>query len=55
MAHIGDQTVNDSPATPFGGVGASGSGGRFGGPASIEEFTQWQWITDRNTPAVYPF
>jgi benzaldehyde dehydrogenase (NAD) len=55
MTHVGDQTVNDGPATPFGGVGASGNGGRFGGPASIEEFTQWRWMTERNVPAVYPF
>jgi benzaldehyde dehydrogenase (NAD) len=55
MVHIGDQTVNDTPATPFGGMGASGNVSRFGGSANLEEFTQWQWITKRPSPAVYPF
>ena len=53
--HIGDQTVNDDPIAPFGGVGASGNGGRFGGDANLEEFTQWRWITERSEPATYPF
>lgn len=30
MVHIGDQTVNDGPQAPFGGVKGSGYG-RFGG------------------------
>jgi benzaldehyde dehydrogenase (NAD) len=55
MAHINDQTVNDDPRTPFGGVGASGNGGRFGGDANLDEFTQWRWITERAVPATYPF
>jgi benzaldehyde dehydrogenase (NAD) len=53
--HIGDQPVNDDPGAPFGGVGASGNGGRFGGDANLEEFTQWRWITEREEPATYPF
>jgi benzaldehyde dehydrogenase (NAD) len=53
--HIGDQPVNDDPGAPFGGVGASGNGGRFGGEANLEEFTQWRWITEREEPATYPF
>jgi benzaldehyde dehydrogenase (NAD) len=55
MAHINDQTVNDDPRTPFGGMGASGNGGRFGGDANLDEFTQWRWITERAEPATYPF
>jgi benzaldehyde dehydrogenase (NAD) len=55
MAHINDQTVNDDPRTPFGGMGASGNGGRFGGDANLDEFTQWRWITERAVPATYPF
>jgi benzaldehyde dehydrogenase (NAD) len=55
MAHINDQTVNDDPRAPFGGMGASGNGGRFGGPANLDEFTQWRWLTERATPASYPF
>jgi benzaldehyde dehydrogenase (NAD) len=55
IIHINDQTVADEPWVPFGGQGASGNGGRHGGPANWEEFTQWQWVTyqDRATP--YPF
>ena len=53
--HIGDQSINDDPIAPFGGVGASGNGGRFGGDANLEEFTQWRWITERAEPATYPF
>jgi benzaldehyde dehydrogenase (NAD) len=55
IIHINDQTVADEPWVPFGGRGASGNGGRHGGAANWEEFTQWQWVTiqDRATP--YPF
>lgn len=53
--HIGDQPINDDPGVPFGGMGASGNGGRFGGDANVEEFTQWRWITERAEPATYPF
>ena len=31
IVHINDQTVDDAPNTPFGGVLASGTGARFGG------------------------
>jgi benzaldehyde dehydrogenase (NAD) len=55
LAHINDQTVNDDPRIPFGGMGASGNGGRFGGEANLDEFTQWRWLTERSTPATYPF
>jgi benzaldehyde dehydrogenase (NAD) len=55
MVHVNDQTVNDEAVIPFGGMGASGNGGRFGGEANLEEFTQWQWVTVRDEPASYPF
>lgn len=55
MVHINDQPINCEPHVPFGGMGASGSGGRFGGPASIEEFTQSQWISMVDKPIIYPF
>lgn len=35
----GDQTVNDEPQMPFGGVKGSGYG-RFGGLAALDEFTE---------------
>lgn len=55
MIHINDQTVNNEFHVPFGGMGASGNGGRFGGPANLEEFTQTQWISVMEQPIVYPF
>jgi benzaldehyde dehydrogenase (NAD) len=55
LVHINDQTVNDEVPVPFGGMGASGTGARFGGDANIEAFTETQWVTVRGTPATYPF
>ncbi|GAA0548126.1 benzaldehyde dehydrogenase [Paractinoplanes ferrugineus] len=56
IVHINDQTVNDEANAPFGGVGASGTGARFGGAAAnIEAFTETRWITMRAKPATYPF
>jgi benzaldehyde dehydrogenase (NAD) len=55
LLHINDQTVGDEPHVPFGGNGASGNGTRIGGPASFEEFTQWQWVTIKEKPNPYPF
>ena len=55
LLHINDQTVADEAHIPFGGRGASGNGGRHGGPANWEEFTQWQWVTIKETPPRYPF
>jgi benzaldehyde dehydrogenase (NAD) len=55
MLHINDQTVADDCVNPFGGRGCSGNGGNVGGPADIDEFTQWQWVTVQETPNRYPF
>lgn len=55
LLHINDQTVADEPHIPFGGRGASGNGGRHGGPANWEEFTQWQWVTIKDSAPRYPF
>lgn len=55
MVHVNDQTVNDEAIVPFGGMGSSGNGGRYGGSANFEEFTQWQWVTIRDVPPSYPF
>jgi benzaldehyde dehydrogenase (NAD) len=55
LLHINDQTVNDEGTNPFGGRGASGNGSRIGGPADMDEFTQWQWVTVKDTAPVYPF
>lgn len=53
--HINDQTVNGGPYAPFGGRGKSGNGTRMGGPADIEEFTQWQWVSVKDAATAYPF
>jgi benzaldehyde dehydrogenase (NAD) len=55
MAHVNDTTVNDAPNVPFGGAGASGTGGRYGSVANWEEFTQWQWVTVRDRAGTFPF
>ena len=55
IVHINDQTVDDAPNTPFGGLFASGTGSRFGGSANIDAFTEMRWITMRREIAPYPF
>ena len=48
--------LGDEPTAPFGGVGDSGNGSRFGGAqANIEAFTETQWLTVRADIAGYPF
>jgi benzaldehyde dehydrogenase (NAD) len=54
--HVNDQTINDEPVIPFGGVGDSGNGARHGGAAAnLEAFTELQWVTARAEIAQYPF
>ncbi len=53
ICHVNDTTVHDEPQMPFGGVKASGWG-RFGGRASLEEFTELRWITVQQLPRQYP-
>jgi benzaldehyde dehydrogenase (NAD) len=55
MVHVNDQTVNNEFHVLFGGMGASGNGGRFGGPANVHEFTQMQWVSLTDKPIQYPF
>lgn len=56
IVHINGSTVSDEANIPFGGVGASGTGSRFGGAeANIEAFTETQWLTMRPAIAPYPF
>jgi benzaldehyde dehydrogenase (NAD) len=55
MVHINDQTVCDECTNPFGGPGIGGNGGSVGGPADIDEYTQWQWITVKDAPPAFPF
>ncbi len=55
IVHINDQTVDDAPNTPFGGIFASGTGARFGGTANLDAFTDTRWVTVRADIAPYPF
>ena len=55
MVHVNDQTVNNEFHVPFGGMGASGNGGRFGGPVNLDEFTQTQWVSVMEKGIQYPF
>ena len=54
MCHINGPTVHDEANMPFGGVKDSGYG-RFGGKASVAEFTVLRWITVQTEPRHYPF
>ena len=53
ICHINGPTVHDEAQMPFGGVKNSGYG-RFGGRASIAEFTDLRWITIQNEARHYP-
>jgi benzaldehyde dehydrogenase (NAD) len=55
MIHINDGTLNDEAIIPFGGMGESGNGSRYGGEASLDTFTEWQWVTVRDEPPTFPF
>jgi benzaldehyde dehydrogenase (NAD) len=56
IVHVNDQTVNDEAHVPFGGVAASGTGSRFGGPAAnIAAFTETRWVTVRADVPSYPY
>ena len=53
--HINEQTVDDEPNIPFGGVLSSGTGARFGGASNLEAFTDTRWVTIRGDITPYPF
>ncbi|XUY29244.1 benzaldehyde dehydrogenase [Agrobacterium sp. rho-8.1] len=55
MVHVNDQTVNGGPFAPFGGPRKSGNGSRIGGPADVEEFTTWKWISVKHVATPYPY
>lgn len=55
MIHVNDQTVNDEPNAPFGGVKHSGLG-TFNGNFILEDFSTVQWVTVQQEPRDYtPF
>ena len=55
MVHVNDATPLDEAHVPFGGMGHSGLGGRSGGEANLEEFTERRWISLQRTPVQYPY
>ena len=55
MVHVNDSTCLDEAHVPFGGMGASGLGGRSGGEANLEEFTERRWIGIQRTGVEYPY
>ena len=55
IVHINEQTVDDEPNVPFGGILDSGTGARFGGAANLDAFTETRWVTMRGDIAPYPF
>jgi benzaldehyde dehydrogenase (NAD) len=55
IVHINEQTVDDEPNVPFGGILDSGTGARFGGAANLDAFTETRWVTIRGDIAPYPF
>jgi aldehyde dehydrogenase (NAD+) len=54
MIHVNDQSINDEPHVPFGGVKESGMG-RYNGEAIIAEMTELKWISFQIEPRSYPF
>jgi acyl-CoA reductase-like NAD-dependent aldehyde dehydrogenase len=54
IVHVNDQTVNDEPQMPFGGVKDTGWG-RFGICMAAEEFTELQWLSVRDQDRTFPF
>jgi benzaldehyde dehydrogenase (NAD) len=55
MAHVNDATCLDEAHVPFGGVGASGLGGRSGGESNVHEYTELRWFTIQHAPVEYPY
>ncbi|MDX8030133.1 aldehyde dehydrogenase family protein [Lentzea sp. BCCO 10_0856] len=54
IVHVGNQTVDDEPQAPFGGVKSSGYG-RFGGRWGLEAFSATRWVTIAGGHGHFPF
>ena len=50
-----DATCLDEAHVPFGGLGASGLGGRSGGDANLTEFTEQRWVSLQRGAVEYPY
>jgi benzaldehyde dehydrogenase (NAD) len=55
MAPVNDATCLDEAHVPFGGLGASGLGGRQGGEANLDEFTERRWVSVQRARSEYPY
>lgn len=55
MVHLNDATPVDEAVAPFGGLGASGLGGRSGGTANLDEFTEVKWTSIQAGRLHYPY
>jgi benzaldehyde dehydrogenase (NAD) len=55
MVHVNDSTCLDEAHVPFGGLGASGLGGRAGGESNLEEFTERRWVSVQRARSEYPY
>ena len=55
MVHVNDSTCLDEAHVPFGGLGASGLGGRAGGDSNLEEFTERRWVSLQRARSEYPY
>ena len=51
----GRMPVNEEPPAPFGGFKCSSNGGHFGGVGQLELWTEWQWLTSRDSAGQFPF
>lgn len=54
IIHVNDQPVNDEPQMPFGGTKDSGWG-RFSTGFAVDDLTELQWVTTRDSPRAFPF
>jgi benzaldehyde dehydrogenase (NAD) len=55
MVHVNDSTCLDEAHAPFGGLGASGLGGRAGGESNLDEFTEKKWVSVQRGQVEYPY
>jgi benzaldehyde dehydrogenase (NAD) len=53
VALVNDSTCLDEAHVPFGGLGASGLGGRAGGESNLEEFTERRWVSLQRARSAY--
>jgi benzaldehyde dehydrogenase (NAD) len=55
MALMDESAWRGKVLLPFGGVGASGAGARFGGAANVDAFAETRWVTVRGDITPCPF